>query len=280
MLQIFQYTKTKLGIARIIYRILMTLGFSETRIIKRNNIQFEVHLSEGIDLSLFLFGSFQSHVWRGKDFDLGESPVIFDVGANIGSISLLMAEHYGTSTVYSFEPTIYAFEKLNKNLSLNPKLKDRVIPINCFVSEKSGISERKEAFSSWKIDGSETHHPIHGGINQQASDRKYSLDDFIAERNIEKLDFIKIDVDGFEWDVLSGARQTIIKYKPLIVFEFMGYPADNLLDSFEKFYKYFEDIGYVLKNASNGKRLSPANILKSVPKYGGIDILAISDGKL
>ncbi|MDX1959889.1 MAG: FkbM family methyltransferase [Leptospiraceae bacterium] len=243
-------------------------------------MQFEVHLSEGIDLSIFLFGSFQSHVWKGKEFDLGEYPVIFDVGANIGSISLLMAEHYSTSTIYSFEPTIYAFEKLNKNLALNPKLKDRVVPVNCFVSETSGISQRKEAFSSWKIDGSETHHPIHGGINQLASDKNYSIDDFTVERQIEKLNFIKIDVDGFEWDVLSGAKKTIEKFKPIIVFEFMGYPPENLLKSFQQFNKYFEDIGYLLKNASTGKYLTILNIRKSVPKYGGIDILAVPKTKV
>jgi hypothetical protein len=77
-------TRIKMSIARILYRILKLLLSRNTYIIRRKGIYYGVDISEGIDLSLFLFGGFQDHITRNKYICLLKDAVVFDVGENIG----------------------------------------------------------------------------------------------------------------------------------------------------------------------------------------------------
>ena len=56
-------TKIKLVIAKLLYRLLRLLGFSNQQYVNRNGIFYELDLSEGIDLHIFLFGNFQDHIF-------------------------------------------------------------------------------------------------------------------------------------------------------------------------------------------------------------------------
>ncbi len=67
------------------------------------------------DLSLFLFGGFQKHVSQSRFFSIPPDGVIFDIGANAGIMSLQFARPIPQGRVYSFEPTHFAFVKLQKN---------------------------------------------------------------------------------------------------------------------------------------------------------------------
>ncbi|MEI6137667.1 MAG: FkbM family methyltransferase [Mariniphaga sp.] len=79
--------------------------------------------------------------------------IIIDVGANVGLMLLQFAAKVSMGRVYSFEPTYYAFEKLKRNLSLNPELACRIFPYKMFISEKSGSNILMVAFSRWKDEG-------------------------------------------------------------------------------------------------------------------------------
>lgn len=267
-------TKIKLFIAGLLYRIISILGITKNRIIKRNGINYKVDLSEGIDLSIFLFGSFQSHVWKLTELKK-EPEVIFDIGANIGSISLPFAKNFSKSIVYAFEPTFYAFDKLNENLKLNPELKKRIIPIQVFLSDEVKEVSNQAVYSSWKVDGSKQDHPIHGGILQKATNNQITLDSFVKEEKLKTVDLIKIDVDGFELDILRGASETIDRFRPIIVFEFMGHTGDSTNLEFAKYSELFEKKNYKLFESKSKIPLTVNNIEKNVPKYGGIDILCL-----
>ncbi len=99
-------TRVKIFIARILYLLLHTILRKNNRLIRRNNVVYEVDLSEGVDLSLFLFGNFQGHVTNKKYFTLKDDAVIFDVGANIGSMAFRFAQQAPQGRVYAFEPTM------------------------------------------------------------------------------------------------------------------------------------------------------------------------------
>ena len=61
---------------------------------------------------------------------------VLDIGSNIGSVTLPLANTFKKSQVYSIEPTIYAFEKLKENINLNPDIKKRIKTFNYFISKK------------------------------------------------------------------------------------------------------------------------------------------------
>ena len=115
-------TRVKLFIARILYLLVHMLLRNNIHRIRRKGIVYQVDLSEGVDLSLFLFGSFQDHVTSQKYVQLEDDAVIFDVGANIGGMALRFAQQVPRGHVYAFEPTDFAFSKLLNNLALNPHL--------------------------------------------------------------------------------------------------------------------------------------------------------------
>lgn len=248
-------------------------------IVKRNNVNFELDLGEGIDLSIYLFGNFQGHVFTNTHIsvDASSQPVIIDVGANIGAMSLRFAEQY-KATVYSFEPTDYAYGKLKRNLELNPDLASRIFVTQCFLSDKNEDNPSLIAYSSWRVDGksfSETH-PLHGGSAMEAKNvPSFKLDDWIKSNNITKVDLIKIDTDGHEFEVLSGAAEMLAQFKPDIIFEASVYQMKENGAQFSDFEKLLRPLGYKIYNARNNKEITSENAASMIPEKTGIDLIAV-----
>ena len=121
-------TNTKIFLAKAIYFFLSFLLKKKQYIIKRNNINWKLDLSEGIDLSLFLFGSFQKEIIHSmtkliykKNYK--NSINIIDIGSNIGDKSLSLAQELLSNNIkrfkiYSVEPTDFAYRKQIANLRL------------------------------------------------------------------------------------------------------------------------------------------------------------------
>ena len=142
--------------------------------------------------------------------DIKTHPIdlFLNIGANIGSVSLPLAKLFNSSTIISVEPTYYAFSKLKKNLNLNPNFKKRIRIYNSFISNK----KRKINFihSSWNFSSGSKKHKVHRGILKQASNKTQSLSELIKKQK-RKIDLIKIDVDGYEIDVLRSGKEIINK---------------------------------------------------------------------
>jgi tRNA G46 methylase TrmB len=122
-------------------------------VVTRKGIRYELDLSEGIDLSIFLFGNFQKHVFNSSYFKCSENPIIFDIGANIGHMTLTYAMRFPEAKIFAFEPTDFASKKLKRNLELNPALAKNVSVVKAFVSDKTELVSDIKAFASWKVDG-------------------------------------------------------------------------------------------------------------------------------
>ncbi|MCG8306331.1 MAG: FkbM family methyltransferase [Cytophagales bacterium] len=271
-------TRLKLFIARILFYLIKPFYGTEKRIITRNGLKFEVDIREGLDLSLFLFGNFQKHVTENRFISIPNDAVIVDVGANVGIMSLHFAKRVPNGKVYAFEPTHYAFQKLKRNIELNPSIAKIVQTVQVFISCKEKRGSSLQAFSSWKIDKSvgSDQHLVHGGeVMPSDGVPAITLDDFVKQNNIDRLDFIKIDTDGHEFDVLSGSKATIEKLKPQIIFELGGYVMEEKEIEFIDYENFFHNLNYKLSDAATNKPISSFNHRNMVPQKGTIDILAI-----
>src|SRR5690606_19965064 len=124
----------------------------------------------GLDLSLYLCGNFQSHVCKNRYVNLPADAVIFEVGANIGVMTLQFAQITPQGEVDAFEPTHYAYNKLLKNIELNPQLRNKILTVQTFVTSPDKINEELVAYSSWKVGGhaDKDIHPIHQGTAMPA----------------------------------------------------------------------------------------------------------------
>lgn len=271
-------TRLKIFGAKILFAA--TSVFVDTkkkRIINRDGINFEVDLTEGIDFSLFLFGDFQSHVYHNKYFKINEEDIIFDIGANVGIMALNFAKLAKNGKVYAFEPTHYALKKLYRNLELNPELAQHIIVTNCFVSATSKDHPDITAFSSWSLTTrTEKDHEFHLGTPMSADGvPSITLDDFVSINKIDRIDFIKIDTDGHEYEVFNGAKKSLSKLRPKIIFELGLYVMKEKGFDFGFYCKYFQELNYKLYDSSNLQEITNQNYLDFLPKYGSIDVLAI-----
>ncbi|UCH22576.1 MAG: FkbM family methyltransferase [Deltaproteobacteria bacterium] len=275
-------TRIKLIIAQVLYRMLRLMGISNKKRIRRGGIHYEVDLTEGIDLFLFLFGVFQRHVVSNKYFSLPDEAIIFDIGANIGSMALNFARLIPEGYIYAFEPTHFAFEKLKQNISLNSGLAERVRAVQLFVSDRSGPSHGIRAYSSWKVDGSaQNTHPLHGGMIRNAEGiSAVTIDDFCKQNHISRVDLIKIDTDGYELQVLKGAHQTIEKCSPFLIFEIGLYVLNEHQLGFEQYCNYFKHFDYILINSKTGKVITLDNYWRQIPLRSTTDIVAVPSNKM
>ena len=140
MLKLF--TSQKIFIGSILSKFFIYLLGDKKRVIKRNTISYEIDLNEGIDLGIFLNIKNERKIFNIKKILNEKSEMIFvDIGSNVGSVALPLAHQFKSSKIYSVEPTFYAYKKLLKNVKLNPNLKNRIIPLNYFVSIKQNLQQ-------------------------------------------------------------------------------------------------------------------------------------------
>ncbi len=131
---------------------------------------------------------------QGKDF--------IDVGAYIGDSALVLNNFYPRK-LYAFEPIPENFQNLLKTINLN-QLKN-IVPI------QKGLGDNNARLKLVKKD-------IISFIDESGSEEVeiIKLDDFVKENSIQT-GLIKLDVEGYELEVLKGAKETIKKFKPLLI---------------------------------------------------------------
>jgi len=225
------------------------------RIITRNNISYLIDLNEGFDLGIFLNIKNEKKLFNvQKVLDNNKNMNLIDVGSNVGSVALPLAKLFDKSNIIAIEPTIYAFKKLKKNISLNSNLKKRIKIFNFFIS--NNYKKVKYVHSSWNFSDEKNKHKIHLGSLRKNTHQIISLDSLVKKLN-KKIHFIKIDVDGYELDVLNSGYKTIKKYNPIIYFEFapyihkdFGYTTKNLIKFIKKKinYSFFNEDFIEIKN--------------------------------
>ena len=239
-------------------------GRPDISIYKRDGIQWELDLRQGIDFAIFLQGGFEPSTLREYGRLVNEGDTVFDIGANIGAHTLPLAKLVGRhGVVAAFEPTDYAFEKLRRNLGLNPILAHRVTAVQALLVGSAEDQKPDAIPSSWSLiepSLSENIHPVHKGTYNSLSGAKViQLDQWVEENNIDRLDFVKIDVDGFEVDVLEGARKTLKRFRPQIMMEFAPYVFRERGRTFNELITFLRQEGYHAREV-HGKvvELSPS----------------------
>jgi len=245
------------------------------RRVRRNGILFNLDIREGVDLSIFLFGSFQRHVAALIKRFVPPDGIVIDVGANIGAVALPIAKHLTTGHVYAVEPTDFAFSKLLENVALNPSLAKRITAVRTFISDGTRPCSDMRAYSSWPLASTpQATHPVHKGVVMHASCGQLTLDDFVAESGLQSLSLIKIDTDGHEYEVVAGARESINRFRPVVVFEACEYLMRPPRPTFENLSVLFKSVGYTVCGATV-EPLTPEAFLHICPKGGGLDLVAL-----
>lgn len=175
------------------------------------------------------FGEFEKKEMELCKEYISEASIVLDVGANIGLHSIYFSDLAKRGSVLAFEPSLATFALLLDNVANIPN----IVPINMAVSDTGQIADfhhmsdnaysglvdtkRKEVISIIKV-------PC------------MKVDDVVSGLGLDRVDFVKIDVEGLEFEVLKGMVDVILKYKPVIFCEiYQGKHSNQKPDETVKF---------------------------------------------
>ena len=281
-------TKTKVALAVMAYRAIATgrtiVGKNNCANVRRGGIEWCLDLSEGIDFSIYLLGAFERSTHAALQKLIRSGDTVFDVGANIGAHTLGIARSVGpTGSVYAFEPTDVAFGRLKRNLALNPELKLRTRAHEILLAEEATAPLEPEIYASWPLNTDHSVHPKHRGKLATALHASVdTLDRFVEREAIDRLDLIKIDVDGHEYPVLKGALKTLARFRPVLVMEISPYVHNEQKHGFGALVGLLRDAGYLLQDAGTWKPLPlRADELEAlIPDGASINVIARIGGTI
>ena len=176
-----------------------------------NNLNFQVDTSYPMEASIWLSGVYEVVTTKFLKKVICKGDVFLDIGANCGALTLVAASLIGNGKVYAFEPSPNVRERLQANINLNPDLKD-IIKI---ISEGLGLNKSQVFYNE------DPNYRGNGSLyeKQGIPVEVLSLDEWVAREKLEKVDVIKIDVEGMEYDVLVGGKSVLETHHPLIYFE-------------------------------------------------------------
>lgn len=214
----------------------------------------------------FFIGTFEGSQWYGRHKDqsilditpelewarehIQKNEIFMDIGAHQGYFAILYAKWAYHGQVHAFECFSLNYELMKKNILIN-NIKN-IFPLCCAIGEKKGdISV-----------------PVNsGGIFDLAKKRNtvdmITVDDYCETHNI-KPTFLKIDVEGFELEVLKGAINTL-KSKPKVILEVHNFIHTNPEERLRNCINYFRDYTLVALQKKPGEKietisLDPKNI--------------------
>lgn len=193
------------------------------------------------------------HDWnilKKLDTILRDDSVIFDIGANVGHLSLLFAKKLAPhGNVFCYEPDQENREQLTKNKDLNALKNITILPYA--LQDNHEVVELEFSIRR-SIDGDGNQNR---GLSSLKKINKFTkdilqvpastIDNECKRLGVAHLDFIKIDVEGAEYMVLQGGEESLRKYKPVIQYEY-----SNVLDALMKennttlSFNFLQGLGY------------------------------------
>jgi FkbM family methyltransferase len=186
-------------------------------------LQYQGNLNNSVEFALFYMGAFEKPLLfflRDTMLNLkqsvsGHKPSFFDIGANIGQHSLFMSLHAGQ--VHSFEPYSVVSQKLECHIELNG--------ISNIQLHKVGLSNQQEELDFYAPTGrNQGIGSFDAGTASKGNKNLGKLalvrgDEYLEQNALQDIDLLKIDVEGFEKNVVAGLRDTLEKCRPVIVVE-------------------------------------------------------------
>lgn len=197
--------------------------------------------------ALFVQGMYDPNLNVVIDALLPKNGVFIDAGANMGYFSLLAARKVGTEgRIFAVEPSSRDFIRLVDNVNIN-ELHEIISCYKLAFSDSAGTAEiiiandERSGLNTLGIDFSTK------GIEKVDTEKveKITIDDFVEREEIKNVDVIKLDIEGSEFAALSGAKNTVQKYRPAIMLGINKGAMSSCGVTFEQISRWLKEMNYV-----------------------------------
>ena len=175
-------------------------------------VRLRLHPSQYIDERIYVDGVYERRFLEFLRHRIKHGGTMLDVGANIGNHALYLNDLF--DQVHCFEPSSKAAARLEENIQLNRLRHVHVHRMGFGASEGSIPFSNDENLALGKF-----------LPNDAAGEQLLPVitgDKWASDARLDRVDYIKIDVEGFEYEVLLGLSKTIAKFQPLVSFEYSG----------------------------------------------------------
>lgn len=218
---LFEKIKRNFNLPRSIYHYLRFTGEFEVKV---DQISSFTIMNHAMQLENDVFWKGLQGGWEHTSMEIWktlskEANVIFDIGANTGIYALVSKSVNPKAEVHAFEPIERVFEKLTLNQRLNN------FDTICNIEALSNYNGEATIYDK------NTDHMYSVTVNEDRSDNPKSslptiiktkrLDTYIEEKNLDKIDLMKIDVEAHEPQVLEGMGKYLKEFMPTILIEIL-----------------------------------------------------------
>lgn len=250
---LFFWQKILLRVVTIIDRYRLK-KFTGTKLVElhHNNHLFSLYISPQngfIDKHIFLYGVYEPFMLDIISKYLKPGMTYIDIGANIGQHSMYAASIVGENgKIYAYEPIPKIYEQLLASSKVN-KYDTIINAYNYALGEK----DSKELLNVSKDIGGSS-------LVNNTGDTEEKIEVIIKKGNddlfnLSKIDMVKIDVEGYELEVLHGIKESLIKHHPIILLEYSGeFYKKNTHNNGTKILTLLIECGYTLYDIEDNMR--------------------------
>lgn len=227
------------------------------------NLKIHLFSKDLIDHKILFTGVYEKETNWVLEKHIQAGDVVLEAGANSGTETLLISRLVGNDgTVHAFEPVPHVASKLQRNLELNA--------IENVAVNRLALGESMKEITFFILPETHPNQGMGSKVVQNAAGTEINVQQVTLDSlNLDRLDFLKMDVQGAERDILKGARETIRELRPKIFLE-----AGEGWSSIEELYGILHDFRYQVNRISprlelipiDNNALEPGNWL-ALPKF-------------
>ena len=227
---------------------LASAGLRQRDVAVRNGVAKGLKFNTGESCPELALGTYEVPIQNIFAQHLKSGDVFYDIGANVGFFSIIAAKLVGdTGKVYAFEPGEENAKSIRHNAQLNSFSQIEVI--EKAVSHTSGEGQLllAEYSGGHALATADAPPDLAGEVTVDL----VSIDDLIAQKKIKPPNFVKVDVEGAELDVLKGMRETIKTHQPTIIYEVDDGDRTGYERKYRELANFFESLNYQVAQTEN-----------------------------
>ena len=232
---------------------------------ERYGIKYSLDISDYQNWLLYFYcktdSSFGVLKYVKEDF------VVFDIGGNIGQTAMMMAKEVGSKGyIYSFEPYPDTVQNFKQNLSLNPSLSKKIQIENCALGSSPGkVNMHKDCATN--SGANRIVYEQSSMVSEWIEVPVSTVDLFVKNNQLNKIDLIKIDVEGFEMHVLKGTYKTLMEFKPVLFIELDDNNLKKQGSSAVELYEFLKSMDYRIYEEGKTETFNLATVSLPVNIY-------------